>query len=358
MRALSAPGLQASVPDLEFAHTVLLVGVEPLDDAPILDLRIRKGVRRNGVKLAIASARPSTLDRNAALTARYAPGDEGAFLAELEAALAGTQPQTPAGELAGLLRDGGEDVVIVYGERIGEAAARSLLRIADVARARRPRRRRAAGDPRPAPTAAGCARPACVPDAGPGFAPLTGEAAGRDAAGIARAAADGELTALYLFGTDPIRDQPDRALWEAALGSAALVVAHASVMTEGLREHATVIFPAESHAEKEGTVVHPDGRLQRLRMAIAAPRRGPPGWAVLAELERRAGGDFGVDRSADAFAQLVEAVPFYAGLTLEAIAGQGIRWPEADGASAEFPSGRRRPGDECTPLHTRPARPR
>ena len=63
MRALSAPGLQASVPDLEFAHTVLLVGVEPLDDAAILDLRIRKGVRRHGVQLAIASARPSTLDR-------------------------------------------------------------------------------------------------------------------------------------------------------------------------------------------------------------------------------------------------------------------------------------------------------
>ena len=29
-----------------------------IDDAPILDLRIRKGVRRNAVKLAIASSRP------------------------------------------------------------------------------------------------------------------------------------------------------------------------------------------------------------------------------------------------------------------------------------------------------------
>ena len=48
-RALAAPALQATVPDLEFAHTVLMVGCEPLDDAPILDLRIRKGVRRSGV---------------------------------------------------------------------------------------------------------------------------------------------------------------------------------------------------------------------------------------------------------------------------------------------------------------------
>jgi NADH-quinone oxidoreductase subunit G len=335
MRALSAPGLQASSPDLEFAHTVLLVGVEPLDDAAILDLRIRKGVRRNGVQLAIASARPSTLDANAAVTTRFAPGGEGRFLSELEGALAGTSEHH--GELVSLLRERGEDVVIVYSERIGEAAAQSLLRIADTLGLSG----RDGAGLLEIPTGAngrGLREVGAVPDAGPGFATLTGDAVGRDAAGIARAAADGELTALYLFGTDPIRDQPDRALWEAALGSATVVVAHAAVMTEGLREHATVIFPAESHAEKEGTVVHPDGRLQRLRMAIAHPGEVQPGWAVLAELERRAGGDFGVDRSADAFAQLVEAIPFYAGLTLDAIAGHGIRWPEGESASA-FPGG-------------------
>ncbi len=46
-RALASPALQATVTDLEFADTVLVVGCEPLDDAPILDLRIRKGVRRH-----------------------------------------------------------------------------------------------------------------------------------------------------------------------------------------------------------------------------------------------------------------------------------------------------------------------
>jgi NADH-quinone oxidoreductase subunit G len=35
-----------------------------------------------------------------------------------------------------------------------------------------------------------------------------------------------------------------------------------------------------------------------------------------------------VERSADAFAQLAEAIPFYAGLTLEEIGGRGVRWPE------------------------------
>jgi NADH-quinone oxidoreductase subunit G len=35
-----------------------------------------------------------------------------------------------------------------------------------------------------------------------------------------------------------------------------------------------------------------------------------------------------------AFGQVVEAVPFYAGLTLEEIGGRGVRWPEREAASA------------------------
>src|SRR5438132_6734836 len=42
-RALGAPALQATVPDIEFAHSVLVLDCEPVDDAPIIDLRIRKG---------------------------------------------------------------------------------------------------------------------------------------------------------------------------------------------------------------------------------------------------------------------------------------------------------------------------
>jgi NADH-quinone oxidoreductase subunit G len=181
---------------------------------------------------------------------------------------------------------------------------------------------------------------------GPGYASLAsagsgsgGELApGRGARQIAQAVGDGAITALYLFQTDPLRDQPDRALWERALRGAGLVVAHASVLTEGLAEHANVIFPAESHAEKEGTVVHPDGRLQRLRTAIARPGGVRSGWSVIAEIAKRSGLDTGVLTSPMAFAQLVEAVPFYRGLTLEEIGGRGVRWQEREAAS-EFPSG-------------------
>ena len=98
---------------------------------PIFDLRIRKGVRRRGVRLAVATARPSTLDPNAGLVLRYVPGEEAALLAGLDRALAGESVGAEITGLADFLREGGEDVVIVWGQRCLRAAAlRSLLAIA------------------------------------------------------------------------------------------------------------------------------------------------------------------------------------------------------------------------------------
>jgi NADH-quinone oxidoreductase subunit G len=236
--------------------------------------------------------------------------------------------------LADLLR-GGEDVVIVWGERMGPDALGHLLNIA--------RRLGLAGrdgagllEIPAGSNGRGLREAGVLPNAGPGYSPVPEPGRGRGAGDIARAAASSELTALYLFETDPVRDHPGRQLWSEALQRAALVVAHAAVLTDGLREHADVVFPAESYAEKEGTVVHPDGRVQRLRSAIGHPGDVRAGWWVLAELSRRIGLDTGLLTSGMAFARLVEAVPFYRGLTLETIGGRGMRWPEREDAARDF----------------------
>ena len=142
LRALADPKLQASVPDLEFAHTVLLVDCDPIDEAPVWDLRIRKGVRRHGTKVVIASARPTALDPIATTTLRFAPGGGEGFLVALDAALSGDAGNlggaassagsnaTAIREFADALRAAGEEVVIVYGERAlqGSAGARAAER--------------------------------------------------------------------------------------------------------------------------------------------------------------------------------------------------------------------------------------
>jgi NADH-quinone oxidoreductase subunit G len=176
-----------------------------------------------------------------------------------------------------------------------------------------------------------------LPNAGPGLSDAN--AAGRDAHAIAEGLAAGELQALYLFESDPPADLPDAELWRRAMAGAGTVVAHASFLTESIAEHADIVFPAEVYAEKEGTIVHPDGRLQRLRPAIARVGEVRAGWRVLADLALRLGADFDVLSGAMASQLLFDAVPFYAGLTLEEIGGRGVRWQERDAAQS-FPAGR------------------
>jgi NADH-quinone oxidoreductase subunit G len=357
LRALAAPALQATVPDIEFAHTVLVLGAEPLDDSPILDLRIRKGVRRHRVKLAIASARPSALDPNATLSVRYAPGEETAFLVALEAALSGaasSEDRPGMTDLATLLRDGGSDVVILWSESLPPDSLPTLLRIAELLKLSEHDGAGLLEIPAGA-NARGVREAGALPNAGPGYSEPP--RVGRGAAEIARAAAQGEIASLYLLQVDPLRELADREAWRAALGGAFLVVAHASVLSEGLATYADVVFPAESSAEKDGTVVHPDGRLQRLRAAIKHPDEVRAGWSVVAELAKRVGYDLGVLTSPMAFRQLTDAVPFYAGLTLEQIGGHGVRWQETEAAAAlpaagEVTSGVAGPVSPATPKQT------
>ena len=136
---------------------------------------------------------------------------------------------------------------------------------------------------RAARTAAACARSACCPTAGPGL--RRRGRAGRDAAQIAAAAAAGELTALYLLHADPLRDLPDRGAWERGARHARRPSSRTRLPHRGHRASTRPSSsPAESYAEKEGTVTHPDGRLQRLRPAIGHPGDVRAEWQVLAEL--------------------------------------------------------------------------
>ena len=241
-------------------------------------------------------------------------------------------------ELVAQLRDGGEDVVVLYGERVlaDPAGAAALVAIADALNLRGRDGAGLIGVPSSA-NARGLREAGVLPFAGPGLTAV--EPPGRSTAEIAAAAAAGELAALWLVGTDPLETHPDRATWNAGLEQASTVIAHAGYLTAGVREHATIVFPTESHAEHEGTVVHPDGRVQRLRQAIARPGEVRAGWWILSELAKRLDVDMRVLTGPMVSTQLFAAVPFYTGLTLDAIGGKGLRWPADERAAASWPAG-------------------
>jgi NADH-quinone oxidoreductase subunit G len=341
LRRLSQPELSARVRDIDDADAVLVVGTDPLHSSPILDLRIRKGMRRNGVRLAVATDRPTPLDGGAEAVARYAPGGATAFLSELAAQLTGPTTLSPdtgdnvasAGEaaaVAGVLRSA-ERVVIVWGERIGgegEGATRGLL---DVATALDLAGKDGSGllEVPELANARGLREAGCLPDAGPGLAET---APGRSSEEIREALISGEIESLLLFGVDPVRDFPNSERWKTALAAAKHLVVF-STFENATTAMADIVFPLETHAEKDGTVTHPDGRLQRVRPSAGRPGDIRPNWGVLAELSLALGHDTGVTSQPTAFEALADAVPFYSGIDDAAIGGRGLRWQDGPSSS-------------------------
>jgi NADH-quinone oxidoreductase subunit G len=357
LAALDAPAAQATVPDVEWAHAVLLLDVEPVDEMPILDLRIRKGVRRHGARLAIATSRPSSLDPIAEQSVRFAPGAGEAFACALDAAVGGVGDVAGLAQAAGadpaqvealgrMLREAGEDVVVVWGPRLtdggptadpaaGANAARALLKLSGRLGLLEDREGAGLLHVPGGGNGRGLREMGVLPASGPGYAEP--DEVGRGAAQIARAAAAGEITTLHLLHVDPLEQFPDTALWGRALEHAG-VVAHASFLTPGVAEHATVVFPAEASPEREGTVTHPDGRVQRLRPAVGRPGEVRPTWQVLSQLIAMAGGRASALTSMMVTSEYAERVPFLAGLTHDEIGGFGVRWQEREAAAA-FPDG-------------------
>jgi NADH-quinone oxidoreductase subunit G len=333
---LARPELAVSTAEIDDASTILVVGCDPMHEMPILELRIRKAVRRNGAKLLLASERPTALDGGAAIGSqgcleahRYQPGGAAQFFSELRAAIAGGDDSNG---FAAALRES-ESTVVVWSERMlaggtGPATAAALLELADVLGLDGMDGGGLYEVPRSA-NGRGLREVGCAETFGPGFADATG---GRSASEIRDALEAGELEGLILWDVDPVRDLDDPDAWARAIGAADFTL---SVSTFGTAsaQNADVHLPAETFAEKEGTVTHPDGRLQRVRPSVPHPGAVRPLWQALTELSARLGDETGAGTSGEVFDLLAADVPLYEGITLDRIGGMGIRWQEVNPAA-------------------------
>jgi NADH-quinone oxidoreductase subunit G len=334
---LDDPDLSAKVRDIDNAEAILVVGTDPLHSSPILDLRVRKAIRRNGAKLAVATEQPTALDGGATATTHYAPGGATLFLSELANCLR-LPNEGHASDVAEVLRDA-ESVAIVWGDRIAREGEGALTALLDVATALGLATKDGSGllEVPDFANARGLRETGCLPDAGPGlcetkdaFTTLSvanADLVGKPTEEIRAALESGELKTVLLFGVDPLRDFPDTEAWDRALTAADHVVCF-STFENATTAKADVVLPLETHAEKDGTVSHPDGRLQRVRPSAPRPGNIRPNWGVLAELSLALGHDTGISSQPSAFAAVAASVPFYAGITDADIGGRGIRWQD------------------------------
>jgi NADH-quinone oxidoreductase subunit G len=331
-RALDQPALSVPTASIDDANAILVVGTDPMHEMPILELRIRKAVRRHGTDLLVATERPTALDGGAAVgtagcleATRYRPGEAAGFLEGLASELASGE----GGNGFSAALKAADDVVIVWGEALaagagGERAAAALLEIA----ATLGLAERAGSGLYEVPLGAnarGIREAGANQGTGPGLIPA---GAGRDPAQIRDALSSGELEAVILWDVDPIRDFDEPEIWARAIAAASFTLSVSMFGSESARR-TEVMLPAESHAEKEGTVTHPDGRLQRVRPSIPHPGSVRPLWQVLTELSAKLGDETGAGSAEEVFELLAAESPIYSGITYDAIGGRGGRWQEA-----------------------------
>jgi NADH-quinone oxidoreductase subunit G len=242
--------------DLEKPGTVLLVGLEPEEESPIVFLRLRKAIRTGRTRVhsiaAVASRGLAKLDGTLIPTV---PGSEAAALIDLDVSLSDSL-------------SGG---VILLGERLASVpgALTEALRLADRTGGRIAWVPRRAGE-------RGAVDAGALPNLLPGGRPVTDDAArvevervwdasiptavGRDVAGILAAAGAEEnpLGALLVGGVE-IADLPDAAAAQQALAAVGFVVS-LELRRSAVTEYADVVLPVAAAAEKAGRFVTWEGR--------------------------------------------------------------------------------------------------
>ncbi len=144
------------------------------------------------------------------------------------------------------------------------------------------------------------------------------------------AALDGDIKGLYIMGENPAVSEPDICKITNALGKLELVVVQDLFFTE-TAEFADVVLPAASFAEKEGTFVNTERRIQRNRKAINAPGIARSDFDIFCDLGQRLGlKGFQFSDPGEAMKEITDLNPKWKGITYERLEKGGISWPCPD----------------------------
>jgi NADH-quinone oxidoreductase chain G len=380
------------LPRLEHSDAIVLMGLDPSTEVPMVELWIKKAVLRHGAKVVVVNPRRIELARYGGPWLGYKPGSEVALLnglarAILEASAEGQksgllgarvsnldeyrgwlQPyglqrvEQLAGTPANALQQAAQILVqakhpiMLYGSNWllgapqGTAAADSstadqklnamenlaaLLGGIEVAYV--------AGDN----NTLGALKMGVVPGLYPGRQPfedlklrsrLAGmwggrlsPVAGLDFDGMLRAGREGDLEAMWIIGSDPANDC--RKAGEA-LGRIPFLVVQDLFLTE-TASMAEVVLPAASFAETGGSFINLTGRIQAIRPALRPPGQARPDWWIIAQVatrlvdtKRRRAWEFA--GSEDVLEEIAKVLPGYRGLDTAKMGQAGWQRPRPE----------------------------
>jgi NADH-quinone oxidoreductase subunit G len=151
---------------------------------------------------------------------------------------------------------------------------------------------------------------------------------GLSAEAIIEKVGTGEIKALYLAGSDPVKYMGEKA--SEALSKAGLLVFQGTNFNASCKL-AHIVLPGATFVEKEGTFTNYQGRLQKINKALEPIGEALADWEIFTKLGKRLGIYPSYRCAEEVFKDIALEVAPFGGLTYQKIGAQGVKLALSEG---------------------------
>jgi predicted molibdopterin-dependent oxidoreductase YjgC len=142
---------------------------------------------------------------------------------------------------------------------------------------------------------------------------------------------DGRIKALYLIGENPAQTEPNAHHVEEGLEKLDFIISQDIFLNETSRQHADVVLPASSFAEKDGTFTNTERRVNRVRAAIPCPGNARGDRDIVIDLAHALGANWPDYADAgEVWDEMADLAPAWYGIRHERLEEHGLQWPCPD----------------------------
>jgi NADH-quinone oxidoreductase subunit G len=326
--------------------TILVLGCDLDEEAPILYLRLAGAAVKRGAHLINAGGRRTKLDAQAKTTLRYRYGSathlawglvaavirqglaaqewldsRTSGFADLEKALQNYAPEAVA-EITGIsaqeieaaakaLAEATNGLILFGSEAGNDPALRAALEALALITGHAGKADNGVIAVLPHANSRGAADLGVVPHRLPGYVPVEAGTVGLSAQHML---ADGSpLKGMLIAGADPAAESN---VYKAALEKLDFLVVQELFLTE-TAQLADVVLPARAVAERDGTFTNAERRVQAFDAGVPAPGKAWADWLIVTAIAGEMGADWGFASADGVMAEIAQEVPLYQDMKFE-----------------------------------------
>ena len=381
--SIGLSGTTSSLDELERSEVIMVVGANPLTSAPAVGYAIKRAVRYKGAKLLLIDPRQTKLAPFAHLWLKPKVGTNVALINGLARVITSEkllneefvarrtdnfnellrtiEAYTPEHvekltgvprqdvQLAARLFAGAERASIVYGNGVTQqvTATDTVMALANLAMLTGSTGLRGGGifALQRENNAQGACDMGSLPDFLPGYQRLDDAQArnnfekrwgvclptngGLTALEMMEQARKEKIKGMLIVGENPVSTFPSPSSVIEALSSLQLLVVSDMFLTETAKL-ATVVLPAASFAEKEGSFTNFEGRVQQVRKAIEPLGDSLPDWKIILQLADMMSHPMPYSSAQQVMDEIEELVPLYQSLAYIDFEKEDLEWADLE----------------------------